>query len=165
MPFSFLLVSLTDAMRSLDDSRAYSVTLASHDHGLPRVTCHRFAYSYVSRYLLSSTSARLDSLRHGDVVMTSYHLCLSPVMSLISFVSPVLVTPNLLPGSSTLLSLTRLDVISISHFYGLYACLYLYRPYVYKYWVGDGTIPIFNLLCNHPSVVTCEIPRTLARPL
>ena len=51
-------------------------------------------------------------------------------------------------------SLTRLDVILVSYFYGLYACLYLYLPYLYIYWVGDGTIPIFNLLCNHPSVVT-----------
>ena len=63
------------------------------------------------------------------------------------------------------LSLTRLDVISVFHLYGLCARLYLYFPCVYIYWVGDGTIPIFNLLCNHPSVVTCEIPRTLARPL
>ena len=63
------------------------------------------------------------------------------------------------------LSLTRLDVILVSYGYGLCARLYLYSPYLYIYWVGDGTIPIFNLLCNHPSVVTCEIPRTLARPL
>ena len=64
-----------------------------------------------------------------------------------------------------LLPFTRLDVILVFYVYGLYARLYLYRPYLYIYWVGDGTIPIFNLLCNHPSVVTCEIPRTLARPL
>ena len=24
-----------------------------------------------------------------------------------------------------------------------------------------GLLPIFNLLCNHPKGVTCEIPRTL----
>ena len=64
-------------------------------------------------------------------------------------------------SSVRLLTLTRLDVILVSYFYGSYACLYLYLPYVYIYWVGDGTIPIFNLLCNHPSVLTCEIPRTL----
>ena len=62
-------------------------------------------------------------------------------------------------------SLTRLDVILVFYFYGSYASLYLYLTDLYIYWVGDGTIPIFNLLCNHPSVVTCEIPRTLARPL
>ena len=54
----------------------------------------------------------------------------------------------------SLLSLTRLDVILVLYFYDSYACLYLYLPYLYIYWVGDGTIPIFNLLCNHPSVVT-----------
>ena len=68
--------------------------------------------------------------------------------------SPVLVTPSLLPGSLSLASLTRLDVISVSYLYGSYACLYLYLPDLYIYWVGDGMIPIFNLLCNHPKVVT-----------
>ena len=34
------------------------------------------------------------------------------------------------------------------------------------YTIGDGDLfPIFNLLCNHPKGVTCEIPRTLSRPL
>ena len=58
-------------------------------------------------------------------------------------------------------SLTRLDVILVFYLYGLCASLYLYFPDSYIYWVGDGTIPIFNLLCNHPKGVTCEIPRTL----
>ena len=31
--------------------------------------------------------------------------------------------------------------------------------YIYD-WDGDS-FPIFNLLCNHPKGVTCEIPRTL----
>ena len=50
---SLSLVTLTDAMRSLDVFllRAYSVVLASRDLGYPRITCHRFAYSYVPRYL------------------------------------------------------------------------------------------------------------------
>ena len=52
------------------------------------------------------------------------------------------------------LSLTRLDVILVLSLFVTYACLYLYRTNLYIYWVGDGTIPIFNLLCNHPSVVT-----------
>ena len=54
----------------------------------------------------------------------------------------------------TLVSPTRLDDILVSYLYDSYACLYLYSQYLYIYWVGDGTIPIFNLLCNHPSVVT-----------
>ena len=65
-----------------------------------------------------------------------------------------------LPGSSCAQSsiqcftFTRLDDISVLYFYSSYACLYLYRTDLYIYWVGDGMIPIFNLLCNHPSVVT-----------
>ena len=78
---------------------------------------------------------------------------------------PDFVTPSLLPDVLPLVSLTRLDDILVSYFYGSYATLYLYCTDLYIYWIGDGTIPIFNLLCNHPSVVTCEIPRTLARPL
>ena len=70
------------------------------------------------------------------------------------FPVPDFVTPSLLPGSLSLTSLTRLDDISVPYLYGFYACLYLYLSDLYKYWVGDGTIPIFNLLCNHPSVVT-----------
>ena len=32
--------------------------------------------------------------------------------------------------------------------------------------IGDEDLfLIFNLLCNHPEGVTCEIPRTLPRPL
>ena len=64
-------------------------------------------------------------------------------------------------SSIRLLTLTRLDVISALYFYVSYACLYLYLADLYIYWVGDGTIPIFNLLCNHPKGVTCEIPHTL----
>ena len=48
----FPLVTLMDAMRSLDDFLLRgSVTLASRDLGRSRVTCHRTAYLYVSRYL------------------------------------------------------------------------------------------------------------------
>ena len=67
---------------------------------------------------------------------------------------PDFVTPSLLPDVSPLVSLTRLDDILVSYHYSIYASLYLYRTDLYIYWVGDGTIPIFNLLCNHPSVVT-----------
>ena len=70
------------------------------------------------------------------------------------FPLPVLLVPSSLPDDFTVSSLTRLDAISISYRYGLYARLYLYCTDLYIYWVGDGTIPIFNLLCNHPSVVT-----------
>ena len=67
---------------------------------------------------------------------------------------PVLLAPSLLPNDFTSHTLTRLDTISILYSFSSYTCLYLYRTDLYIYWVGDGTIPIFNLLCNHPSVVT-----------
>ena len=103
-------------------------------------------------------AARLDS---SFVTLTFSRLCLSPVMSLISLYLAGSRYAQFSTQFVSLLSLTRLDVILVSYVYGLYACLYLYRLYLYIYWVGDGTIPIFNLLCNHPSVLTCEIPRTL----
>ena len=51
-------------------------------------------------------------------------------------------------------SLTRLDDIPVLYFYGSTPLCTCISPDLYIYWVGDGTIPIFNLLCNHPSVVT-----------
>ena len=57
-------------------------------------------------------------------------------------------------SSIRLLTFTRLDDIPVLYSYSSYACLYLYCTHLYIYWVGDGTIPIFNLLCNHPSVAT-----------
>ena len=142
---------------------AYLVALASRDHGLLRVTCHRFAYSFspVSRATgsLISNMPRLSlrHRRHDDVV----RLCLLRLSR--TSLRPMLPEPSRFAGSRyaqfstrfvSPLSLIRLDVISVSHLYGLCARLYLYLPYMYIYWVGDGTIPIFNLLCNHPSVVT-----------
>ena len=42
-----------------------------------------------------------------------------------------------------------------------YERLYLYLTDYYIYGLEMGLLPIFNLLCNHPKDVTCEIPRTL----
>ena len=64
---------------------------------------------------------------------------------------PVLLAPSLLPDDFTF---TRLDAVSVLYVYGSYGSLYLYLSDLYIYWVGDGMIPIFNLLCNHPKVVT-----------
>ena len=42
-------------------------------------------------------------------------------------------------------------------------CTCIYQPGIYT--VGDEDLfLIFNLLCNHPTSVTCEIPRTLLVP-
>ena len=47
-----------------------------------------------------------------------------------------------------------------SHFPFLYLCTCISRTAIYTGW-RCGSFPIFNLLCNHPKGVTCEIPRTL----
>ena len=110
-------------------------------------------------------ATRLDSL---FVMLTFSRLCLLLILfgyydsSLLpDFGTPVLYDSSYTRTGSSyaqssirLLTFTRLDDIHDSYLYGSYACLYLYLPYLYIYWVGDGTIPIFNLLCNHPSVVT-----------
>ena len=42
-------------------------------------------------------------------------------------------------------------------------CTCIYSPGIYT--IEDaGLFPIFNLLCNHPTSVKCEIPRTLRLP-
>ena len=115
-------------------SRDFYDMCMSHG-GPPRLPlCRAYIFSLMPLTRLSWTSLR---------PLVSRTIC-----------SPVLVMPSLLPGSLSLVSLTRLDGILVSYFYSFYTCLYLYLSYLYIYWVGDGTIPIFNLLCNHPSVVT-----------
>ena len=54
-PFLFSYAHGRYALTGRFSYRAYSVTLASRDHGLLRVTCHRFAYSYVSRLSFTIT--------------------------------------------------------------------------------------------------------------
>ena len=95
-------------------------------------------------------------IRFLFVMLTVSRLCFLPVlvMSTRLFPMPVLLAPSLLPDDFTSCSLTQLDAISVLYFYESHACLHLYCTDLYIYWVGDGTIPIFNLLCNHPSVVT-----------
>ena len=77
-------------------------------------------------------------------------------------VSPVLVTPNLLSDFLPLPNWTLFVSLTFTALTPVCTC----SPFTCIYTgLEMGTIPIFNLLCNHPSVVTCEIPRTLARPL
>ena len=45
-PFPFSYAHGRYALNGRFLYRAYLVDLASRDHGLPRVTCHRFAYSF-----------------------------------------------------------------------------------------------------------------------
>ena len=59
------------------------------------------------------------------------------------------------------LSLLFLDYDSLSTHFPFTNYLYLYLAEHYIYGLEMGLLPIFNLLCNHPKGVTCEIPCTL----
>ena len=92
-----------------------------------------------------------------DYSLTSFSVCLVDL-------SPLTVTAYAFSfcSSSTHLpsryfwTLTCHRVISLSCIFVLVSRVQLYIQ------VGDvGLFPIFNLLCNHPKGVTCEIPRTL----
>ena len=137
---------------------------------------NQLAYSYVS--VSVSRDSYCTCMCHGSsprlffVMLTISRLCFLLISGYVdSSFSWTSLRPYVtrmirlfpVPGSSyaqfstqrfTSYSLTRLDVILVFYLYGLCASLYLYFPDLYIYWVGDGTIPIFNLLCNHPSVVT-----------
>ena len=49
---------------------------------------------------------------------------------------------------------------SLTHFPFTNICTCISQDH-YIYGLEMGLLPIFNLLCNHPKGVTCEIPRTL----
>ena len=106
------------------------------------LSCLRFL-AYAS-YSSSVMATRLSRTSLRPYVYRTVRL--SPLL--------VLLAPSSLPNDFTPFTFTRLDAIPVLSFYELYACLYLYLSDLYIYWVGDGMIPIFNLLCNHPSVVT-----------
>ena len=92
--FLFLLVTLMDAMRSLDvlSYHAWLMTLASRDLGCSRVTCHQPAYSYVSRFsLMPSTRLSRTSL--------------CPVHRLVSFPCRFFLRPVLYPMTLTFVHL------------------------------------------------------------
>ena len=104
------------------------------------VTCTVLACRLVSGYLFIS---RFSFCTVGSYTYVS-RLCLSPFAS-----------STRLP-SHYFWTLTRYRVISLSCIFVLVSHILLYIR------VGDvGLFPIFNLLCNHPKGVTCEIPRTL----
>ena len=156
--FLFSLVTLTDAMRSLDvfqsrDSGSLTCTFPVSVSRDSYCTC--MCHGNPPRPLSLSCLCFLTYASYSSPVMPTRpsRTSLRPyVIRMIRL--PVLLAPSSLPNDFTVYSLTRLDAISVLHFYALYACLYLYRTDLYIYRVGDGSLPIFNLLCNHPSVVT-----------
>ena len=158
-PASLTLVSpisvatIADAMCSMDVLALY--VSVSCDLGRFRVTCHQLAYSDSPRlfFVMITFSCLCPLLIFGYDDSSLAWTSLRPYVTRTICLSPV-------PGSSYAqfsiwcFSLTQLDDIPVLYSYGLYASLYLYFLDLYIYWVGDGMLPIFNLLCNHPSVVT-----------
>ena len=61
---------------------------------------------------------------------------------------------------SSLVSLFLDSDSSLTRFPFTYVCTCISQTIIYMVWDGD-LFPIFNLLCNHPKGVTCEIPCTL----
>ena len=118
-PFSFSYAHGRYALTGHFLYRANLVALASRDHGLLRVTCHRSAYSLSLFHMITVSRLCLPfvlaGLRHTYVTRTfrfassRYALCYPDLL-----VSPVLVTPSLLPD---FLHFTRLDDISVSYLY------------------------------------------------
>ena len=101
--------------------------------------------------LVCVMATRLDSSL-SCLRFLAYASYSSPDMS--THLSPGSRYAHMLPGRFVSRLPLRFACISVLYSYGSYARLYLYCTNLYIYWVGDGTLPIFNLLCNHPSVVT-----------
>ena len=125
-----------------------------------------FPYVYLYRYRLS-TRLWLPFYPPFPLLccrLVYLHFLITRVSScalLIRLCLPILLMPSFCSLSTRLLSryswtLTHLWLISL-----LRTSVLVSRKLLYIR-VGDvGLFPIFNLLCNHPKGVTCEIPRTL----
>ena len=116
-PFPFLLVTLTDAMRSLDIS-------SSRDCGHCLITCHQFAYlfspyhAYVFSLMLLTRSGYVDLSLVPDFVTP---ICLLDDSSLIS--SQFFLRPVFYPAFCLLFTYPT----------GRYSCLLLLRLYASLY--------------------------------
>ena len=130
----------------------YHMTPACLTHTFPfHITCHRLVYLYlpfpvscVSLCYRFGLTTRLCLL--VCLTLTSFGLSTRP---LTRYSWTMTYSDSFLTRPSTYgLSLPYEPFVIVSHIH-----------YIYD-WDGD-LFPIFNLLCNHPKGVTCEIPRTL----
>ena len=150
--------TLMDAMRSMDVSRSpdllisYPVSCAtsSHTRTFPS-PFHMFSYLYYFGPLtclltfLAYAFLRLSCRLVSVLTFTAYAFLFYLV-------------------DSSHISLFLDSDSSLTHFPFTYVCTCISQTIIYT--VGDGDLfPIFNLLCNHPKGVTCEIPCTLPHPL
>ena len=125
--FPFLLVTLTDAMRSSDVS-------SSRDCGHCLITCHRFAYSfslchaYVFSLMLLTHSGYVDSSHVPDFVTPMYLPDDSSLVSSRFFLRPVFYPPFCLlvhlPDWTIFLSCTFMGSTPL--------CTCIYSPSIYN---------------------------------
>ena len=173
----FFTSMLADAVRSMDVSHVLRTRLSRIPASC--IMCHRLVYSYVpvpvlrvSPYLLLVLLRIVDSfpvtcsspvplftlstrtltlLAYDFLLLTRRLVCAYRYCLCLSFCSLSTCLP-----SRYFWTLTRYRVVSLSCIFVLVSRILLYIR------VGDvGLFPIFNLLCNHPKGVTCEIPCTL----
>ena len=133
-------------------------------------TDNHFLLSIVHSWMLCT---QWTYLHHVRTHSCTYHML--PVRLLVCslFLFTCLSTLPLWIVDSSMLTVSRyayllrlVDSSADSLFldYSTYSCLYLYLPVQYIYDWDEDLFLIFNLLCNHPASVTCEIPRTLLVP-
>ena len=132
-------ISLMDAMRSTDVSASRANRSRTY-HMLPvrLLVCYWFTYSYVP---ISFSCVLLYFTGMDCRLICAYCFILCLPFSTCRLVIPGLMTCVLLTPICTCISQSSI------------------------YTVGDeDSFLIFNLLCNHPTSVTCKIPRTLPHP-
>ena len=158
-----------DVSRYLDSLTLYSPLPISHATG--SCTCtfpflfHVFPYLYqcglTTRLQLPTCSFSVS--RFGLLTRTLTFLAyafLLPLCRLVSMLTICAYAYLMQFVDSSVASLFLDSDLLLSHFPFLYFCTCISRPLYIR--VGDvGLFPIFNLLCNHPKGVTCEIPHTL----
>ena len=163
--FSFTS-TLADAMRSMDVSRSPDSLISySHfpHHVPPAHVLIRFPFHFTCFLTCTNMDCRLIS---------SYLFVLHFLLSLVdlcTYVSRLCRSPFVLSTRLQLRILLMLTFCSLStrlvldsdsfttHFPFTNICNCISQFPIYM--VGDADLfPIFNLLCNHPKGVTCEIP-------
>ena len=133
--------------------------------------CHRLVYSYIS--LSVSRVSLLVPIWIVDSSVYVSRLCLSSfslstrlrllVCFMFLLLSRRLVSLrfSLMPLSFRIVDSSPAYLLSITRVISPFRTFVIVLIVCYIYGLEMGLLPIFNLLCNHPKGVTCEIPRTL----
>ena len=144
-------------MRSMDVSRSPD----------PLVAYSRIPYHVPPARVLVRSRSHLTCFpllyRYGLSTRPRILVCTPYLLSSLRLVFMLTITAYAFPFQSVDSSAASLFLDSdslLSHFPFLYLCTCISQTTIYTGWRW-GSFPIFNLLCNHPKGVTCEIPRTL----